>query len=449
MAVELGDAANLFHGNHLLYGGLGWAFDRLWRAAGYAGYALHALTTLNAALSAASCAVLYDTLRRNNVPARLALASAFGCAFSYGFWLWALEAQVYPLGTLGLTLAARELFDGRYHEVPGRAVARRLAAFHALAVLGHVIHILFALPVLYRFLKKDRRPGAAFRTYAGWTAALVAGAYAAALLAWVRPAGLDGLRVWLLGSAALTPDRSFRFHFAEGFGPWTWWTTEAFALWAPPGTYGDGLARGGLWPWVLAALLAALGAHVVRVLRPKHRPELALLGLWLVPSALFFCLWEPGTLAYRNADLPALWLALGLAAARWRASPAWRLGFAGLLALWTAGHNLVFGVRPVSERGRNAGLLLAERVRDALPEDAWFAATAINPIYIPYFARKKPLVFQGRVLDRDLAAPAPRFLLDDMLADPLTLTAFGPRFAFEPYVSGGLRFVRLVPREAR
>jgi hypothetical protein len=375
VAVELSDFKHLVHGNHLAYGVVGWAFWSLWRLLGYRGPALLALQTLDSLLGAGAVAVFYSALRRARVDRAVAVSCAAGLAVSHGFWLWSLEAQVYPLGLFFIAWALREALSDR----PRPAL---LGFFHGAAILGHVGHLMFAPAALYALKKRSPDFKKAFARYVCAGAATVLPAYLLAGLLAVRPRSGADLRLWLLGSAALNHERSFAWHGSLGLvnvKEWATMTLRLFAdlLWAPESFR---------WAAVLLALaalaFAAYGAR--RALKGPRRYEAALCGLWLAAYAALYLSWEPHTMVYRLSDLLPLWLLAALAAP---ASP-WP---AAALACGLGVFNAVFGVGPKTVPQANDDYQEAVWLSQTLPDDATVVVTAQGQVYVPYFAHRRPL----------------------------------------------------------
>lgn len=380
VAVELSDFKHLVHGNHLAYGVVGWAFWSLWRVLGYRGPAMLPLQALDSLLGAGAVAVFFSALRRARVGGPVAVACAAGLAVSHGFWLWSLEAQVYPLGLFFMAWALREALSDR----PRPAL---LGFFHGAAILGHVGHLMFAPAALYALWK--RAPGfkKALARYAGAGAATVLPAYLLAGALAVRPGTAAELRLWLLGSAALNHERAFAWHGSLGLvnlKEWGTMTLRLFSdlLWAPAGFRVLSAAL------ALAALaLAACGA--LRALKAPRRDGdraylAALCGLWLAAYAALYLSWEPHTMVYRLSDLLPLWLlaALALPASPWPAA-----ALACALGLF----NAFFGVGPRTVPQSNDDYQEAEWLSQTLPDDAVVVVTGQGQVYVPYFAHRRPL----------------------------------------------------------
>lgn len=386
IAVDLGDLKHLVHGNHLGYGIAGYGWFSLWRLFGYSGPALYSLQAFSSLLGAAAVGALTRLLLRLGARPGVAAAAALGCAVSEVYWTWSLEAQVYPLGALFLVLAAGEAL----REKPRPVV---LGLLQAGAVLGHVGHMMFTPAALYalRFRPRD------VARYAGAAAAALFLAYGAAALFCVKPHSFEDVRVWLLGSAALTLDKRFFWH-----GGWSWpnvagWLSLSTRLW------GGGACS--------AAAGCGLAAYGFRASTGARRRAATMAALWLAGHALLFISWEPRTPVYRMSDLPALWLliALGVEALPGRAAlktAALACAVAGLGA-W----NLARVALPGGDPKSNEALQRVLRLAPSWPENAWVVAGDQYQVYVPYFAHRRPIdprYYRGdpRVLDARLKALA-------------------------------------------
>ncbi len=370
IAVELGDLRNLAHGNHVAYGLVGLAFDRLWRLLGYAGPAILPLDALSSLLGAATCAVFASTLRRAGCARATTLAGALGLAVSQAFWFWHLEAQVYPLGVFFLALTARE------------ALAERprpwlVGLFNAGAVLGHVGHVMFAPAALY-LLKRGRSWKRDWVEYAATAAAVVIAGYALAVVFCLKPRDTQDLRLWLLGSAALKVDHSVTWY--GGWTPasaWEWAKMSARIFAEPAGTAASKvLGR--------ALALCGIGAAVAGAWLGKERRLVNACLLWIAAYALLFGSWEPFMPVYRIGDLLALWL---LAVLFFKKMPL-------LLAVYVAAlcvYNAATEVLPRSQPANNAAYQEALLVGGRTPENAWIVVTGMGQVYVPYFAHRRSL----------------------------------------------------------
>ena len=382
IAVELGDLRHLTHGNHLAYGVLALAWVRLWRLVGFAGPALLPLQTLDSLLGALGAGLFCRFLmRRLDCAPRIAAAAAAGLALSFAWWLWSLEAQVYMLGAVCLVLAA----DAAWAREPK---PWRTGFFHALAVLGHVGHVMFVFCAAY-LLYRPGRARCLWLRYGAALALTLLAAYAAAALWCVQPRNLEDMRVWLLGSAALPVDRSFTWYT----GP-TFWRNVVSWLLMTPRVFADpsGLA----WPWAAPGwLLCALPLAAAAAGLAGWTREAKACLLWLAGYALLFHSWQPFTMVYRITDLLPLWSLVALCAGTvsWRpwALAGWVLA-AGL-------YNGIFLILPQTDPVRNVEYQEALMIARDTPAQAWVVVRARAQVYVPYFAGRKPLnlrYFEGR-----------------------------------------------------
>jgi hypothetical protein len=409
IAVELGDLRHLTHGNHLAYGLLGVAWTEVWRLLGFKGQALLCLQSLDSVLGGLGagffCRFLMRRLKSSPV---VAVCSSAGLALSYAWWFWSLEAQVYILGAVFLVLAA----DAAWAREP----EPWLAGFYSgAAVLGHVGNAMFLFCALYLLRRTGRTRGLWLRYGAAFAIAVLP-AYAATALWCVHPKSLEDCRVWLLGSAALTLDRSFIWYSAETAAQsMACWIAMTLRIFADP----IGLPQpwSGLG-WLLCGLpLAAAGAGLWLWTRDA---KAAL--LWLAGYALLFHSWQPFTMVYRVTDLMAFWLL----AALWAEARPWRrralAGWALVLGLF----NGLLLILPQTDASRNVEYQEALQLTRDTPEQAWIVASARGQVYIPYFAGRKPLnlrYFEGRpeALARRLqelsAQRSPAFITGTTLRD--------------------------------
>ena len=394
IAVELGDFKHLVHGNHLLYGIVGYAFHRLLFLAGLKLPALWTLQVLDSLLGAAAAGLMASTLLRARFSRFTAAFCSLGMAVSYAYWKWSLEANVYLLGVVFLMLALREAVDDRPNPYA-------LAFWHALAMLAHAANALFvpvALLALWRRRDSGGDPRSDTAKYLLTAAAWVCAVYVAAAVMWVQPETASDVKLWLMGSGALGPGRTWRWQGSETF-------LERVYHWV----LSSGKAVSVL-PWLGAPLWAA--AYIAFFVSRGKGWLFTLAGwVWLYAYSALFMNWQPYNIIYRITDLPALWImaapvAEWLAATPRSSSPRtaeavrsqWRslLG-AYLCALFAV--NLSFVILPDSRPENNAPLQEALWLKAATPENAWIAVENNGQVYVPYFSHRSPLnlhLYRGR-----------------------------------------------------
>ncbi len=364
VAVDLGNPRYLAHGNHLLYGLAGFAFDRAWRLFGYRGPALLVLQTLDSLLGGATVAAVWRLLARARARPLARIAACAGLALSQAFWLWSLEAQVYMLSALFLVLAATQALEPSPR--PGR-----LGFWHAMACLGHVGAVMFWPASAYALWRSRAGRRGALACAGAWTLTLGA-AYAAAGAFFVKPSGFADARVWLLGSAALKVDHSFTWYGGYSWSGLKDWAVMSSRIFSDSGLLG----LGGL-------ALAALGAW-----RSRRGHEVRTVLLWLAGYAVLFTSWQPSIMVYRVVDLPALWIltALGLSAA----GPA-LLGAAAVFVAALGVFNWRAAIAPACDPARNAVYEDSLWIGGVTPDDAWIVSSGLYQVYAPYFAHRRPL----------------------------------------------------------
>lgn len=386
IAVELSDFKHLVHGNHLAYGVVGWCFDRLWRIFGYQGQSVLVLQVLDSILGAAGAAVFASLMRRMGRGERESVLAAAALAVSHAWWFWSLEAQVYMFGALFAALAAREALSDK----PRPSL---VGLWHAGAILGHVGHLM-ALPALIYILTRKKGRREAFPYMCSLFVAVAIPYICAGLFA-VQPSSFHELRLWLLGSAALTTDRSFLWHsipLTQALPAWAGMTLRVFT---------EFVGRQGL-AWAAGVALAVLPLLAAARGAADRSRESVFWLLWLAGYAVLFIAWEPYTIVYRVSDLLALW---ALATLGLRTSPP-RLR-AGALAAWTAAafaFNLAYVVRPAADPANNPDLVEAEWTKLAAPADAWILANGRGAVYIPYFTARRPVNLRYYTDERALHA---------------------------------------------
>ncbi|WNG85910.1 hypothetical protein C6A87_018540 [Mycobacterium sp. ITM-2016-00317] len=149
MNVTKGES--LFLPNHLLFNAINWLHYRLWTAFGYSADATVPMEVLSVAASLATLYLVHRIALRVGAPPLMALAAAGWTAFSYGFWVYSVEADTYLLPLPAVLVAVLVLFDIRPKEwsgIRGPAVPQ-LIALGALSAFAALLHqqYLFLIPI--------------------------------------------------------------------------------------------------------------------------------------------------------------------------------------------------------------------------------------------------------------------------------------------------------------
>lgn len=391
MPIELGQGPQLLSGNYLAYGPLGSAFHALMTLAGSQAPAVVSLQRLDALLGGAGLAVFFLIQRELGVARAAALCWTAALGATLGWWTWSTDAQAYILSALLLQL----VFLALARRLSGRSTpAWAVGLLHALAMMGHIVNGVFALPAAY-VLAVTSAPSRRRRellVYGATLAGAVLAAYAAALL-FVRP---DDAWRWLLGSAGSDQGVNLRDSWSwRNLGLWLDMSSRVLVTRVPPLDSPAPAAWAKPAGWLAAAALAgaaALAASRWRGLPAARRRAAAAAGLWLLAYAAVFTRWEPYTMVYRVTDLPPALLLLSLGCA---SAPA-----GAVLAALLAAANGAGEVLPRTSAGNNPRLSQMELVRAATREGDWVAGEGGgDELYIPHFAQRRPLViarYRGR-----------------------------------------------------
>lgn len=364
-------AAILFHPNHLLYSALGYVlYSALWACRIH----LRALTVLqlfNVSMSAAAGYALYGLAKRVTRSAALALFCwvLFTCGATW--WKFSTDADSYILSVLLIIWAVR-FSTGDPPKIFATAVC------HTLAMLFHELAIFVYAPVIAAILLNPRQP---IRKriwtsilYCAGTGAAVAAAYLACYSQADRTA-YPTLLKWITSYAS---DSSFTHSFGQLVNSYLMSYVKLFA--------GGKLVFLGEYfsaPVVLS-LAICIGALVtsIRLFRTRtlaQRQSTVVLWVWLLTSAFFLAIWDPGSAFHKLFVWPAIVLLIG-SYVRTKAG----LALAIALGAW----NFAAFIYPHAHDSADPVLSLARKVDRELPRDATVYYNQLIPDdwYLEYFA---------------------------------------------------------------
>lgn len=150
--MDVTKGENLFLPNHLLFGAVNWLHYRAWTAFGYSANATVPMELLSVAASLTTVYLVHRIALRVGAPPVMALAAAGWTAFSYGFWVYSVEADTYLLPLPAVLLVVLGLFGIRPTEWGGIAdpMVRRLIALGVLSAAAALLHqqYLFLIPIV-------------------------------------------------------------------------------------------------------------------------------------------------------------------------------------------------------------------------------------------------------------------------------------------------------------
>lgn len=371
--VETESYYYFFHPHHVLYVPLAWRWTQIvtfllpnvgtWTA----------LSALSAVFACAGVAAVYRTMRLVGAASAASLVASAAAAFSFGFWFFASEPEVYVLSSAcGLWAIC---FLAHFAAAGGVRTAGWAGVAAGLAALFHQTGIFLFVPavVVFAFTGRSRRPFAAGTLFTAAFAALVTPVYLAA--AWAA-------------TGTLAPLSFVRWIFlfgGEGYGGFSaaapWQSLVGLARSIVGGqSIIDALrgARAGTareWAGAAsalagAAMFAALAVKAARRLRKMDLPARALVPAAAAGFAVygFFSAWfDPANFEWWTIPLPLLVLVVAIPALR---GPKPALVTAALAVLFIASANIIldFSYRrnPDVDLVRNASRAVASV---AGPED--------------------------------------------------------------------------------
>ncbi len=441
-ALARGATGPLWHPRHLIYLPIGYALGRALAPLNLGAVTvLQLLDTAFAFLSLLLYQVIAFRMTRDRA---VSLATTLALAFSFGFWHFAIEAEVYLGQIFFLLLSFHLLLFFTSGRAPGSWAFRAfcLGLCGAAAMSAHLVSGLFLLPLGVGALLylRPTTDGWADRLGQGIAPALVYSITALAAAAAVYAHGFaenplargQSFFSWVVGSFNQATGFGYRVSFWD-LGPnapreWLSGMKLSFVagrefLLAPSPwlSLSRAVALAGI---VAGAVLYAM--ELKRRFRKDARVQVLLLTA-LLPPAGFAMIWEPANFEIKAPLLPFLWLAAAWAAAgaaeRLKSRRgAWAVPVAcGLVALCLFANNFFGAALPGAKIENNHDLARAMFVRDHTEPDAvvYLAGAGggynLGKIYLVYFAGR-----QTRVVDWILARSAQPFpgpLLQSLVAD--------------------------------
>ncbi|WP_322816837.1 glycosyltransferase family 39 protein [Chloroflexus sp.] len=354
----------LFHPHHLLYGPLGAVIRAIATALGWQGSVEIWLQLVNAVAGAIGVSFLFVICRSVTGSGIAALAATLWVGFSYAYWYYAVEVEVYTLAAVALIGVLWLLF--KMAQQPTMHVSIWLGITQGLAVLGHQTNVLLSVPIFLTIALAVTNRLRRLRLFISYLIPLLMVVGSAYL--WVA-IGVSGMRCW------------------EDI--WLWLTDYAqTGFWggAIDGAKFIGLLKG--WSATLAFFgggvigLASIGLLVAGrggVARLPLPLRAGIVG-WLGVYGLFFLWWEPDNIEFWIACLPPLALLLSAAlTVRW-------IGWVGLLLSLSL---LSLNLPAIIERGA-AERDLQQRIAAALaeisqPGDLIIVPDGVLELYLPHY----------------------------------------------------------------
>ena len=424
MAVELGEMKNLFHGNHLIYGFIGYLFHHLIRIFfGYGGTALLSLQILNCLLGSGGIVLFFILMEKISKNMIYAFLWSLFLAFSYSYWLWSMEAQVYLLGMFFILLLVILLlrYDSsffQYHK-PGKSILFIISLCHGMAVLSHISHIIF-IPVVcvclwqYKSNRKQKLRNIFF--YLIVLAAFCVLSYMLVIVAVLKIFNLRGIYLWFLGNALDVSTNSFNWHGQLSLNN----------LLKIPSSLQDiiwfNLKRVSFIKELFPFQIIKVAVNISKIffysalfylflgfgkIYYKHKFMINLCLSWLICYSLFFSTWEPGTIMYRMPELIPLYLLIYISFSFLPINKKIKFFCLSGYLISLVFSNFCGGIYPYSLKINNVNLDRAYLVKENTSEEDLVIISgrgvfAIGKVYIPYFSRRHTLILD-RFKEKDFS----------------------------------------------
>ncbi|MCX6555322.1 MAG: DUF2723 domain-containing protein [Candidatus Aminicenantes bacterium] len=302
-------------------------------------------------------------------------------AFSYSFWLYAVDAEVHMPGVF-FTLAGLYLLV--FRETRASTLALSALCF-VLAAGFHLTNGLIVGTVFFYLLQK----------HSSWRR------YLQFLLAYLS----FGL-IFYGTYAALSHKPIFRILYNIFFGP-DIYSGYRLTSFHPPGltTFISSLSglqhalltQAGIWTWLISAgFLALLAVACKPAAQPVGRTFKWAMFFWFAPYFLFFSFWDTGNIEYKIHIMVPLLLIAITALGDLKPFIANIIGafLAGAL-LWI---NFSYGIMPLNDINNNINYQVAIGIQKQVPERGQILITgnppgyAFGKIYLPYFAWREVLI---------------------------------------------------------
>jgi hypothetical protein len=320
-------------------------------------------------------------LKKLNLTFIMRLIGVTAVAFSYAFWLYALDAEVHMAGVF---FVAAGLYLLIFRET--RAYSLVWAALClALASGFHLTNILIAGTVFCYFIE-NRAP---WRRYLQFFLAY-----------------LSFMLILYGGYAAISHKPVHRILYNVFFGSdiYSGYQSTSFKSVAVPTVISSLVAlkhalvaKAGIWSsLIVVSFLALLAVACKREAPSAKRTFKRTMLFWFIPFFLFFTFWDTGNIEFKiHALVPLLLIAI-TSLDKLRPFVAHTLGVSLLCGLLVI--NLFSGIMPLTDVSKNTNYQVALAIQKATPARAQILITGnylgygYGKIYIPYFALREVVI---------------------------------------------------------
>jgi hypothetical protein len=412
-ALGTGEFWELFHPRHLLYEPLGYLFYKLAYISGSGLRSIIWLEIMDTIFGVAGLCLFHRLSLRLGMDRIIGAGITLCLAFSFGFWFFAVEPEVYVPGVFFLILGFFSICMFMEKGLRGFIPALVLGVLAAVTMGNHIVNGLFLIPLCFgafRYLC-DREEGQRALRVSGFFPVFVLIAVCFILLALIYyEAGVHsalareiGARNWFLGLA--DPETPFGYRKSYWvFHPHaaSHWLYGILKLFFAEGSHRLSQNPSLVYPLGLAifimVFLLFLYLLSLRSIPIHDRPFHVLIWLWLVPYALFTVVWEPRNFELKVFLLVPFYLLLGFALKEFTGRLRILRLVPAILALLLFLVNYYGAILPGAEEKNNLDLERAYFIRENTGPEAliYLAGVSkgynIGKIYIPYFSGRQTKV---------------------------------------------------------
>ena len=320
-------------------------------------------------------------LKKLNLTLIMRLIGVAAVAFSYTFWLYAVDAEVHMAGVFFMVAGLYLLI---FRETRAYSLVWAALCF-ALATGFHLTNILIAGTVLF-YLLYQRVP---WRRYVQFYLA-----YLSFML----------ILYGVYAAISHKPVQRILYNVFFGSDIYSGYKSTYFKSLALPtvisalASLKDALVnKTGIWPWVLCAgFLAMLGMAFKGTDKSEIKTFKRAMLLWFTPFFLFFTFWDTANIEFKiHALVPLLLIAI-TSLDKLRPLVAHALGASLVIGLLLI--NLFSGIMPLTDVSKNTNYQVALAIQKTTPARAQILITGnflgygYRKIYIPYFALREVLI---------------------------------------------------------
>ena len=441
-STATGDLIRVVHPHHLLYQPLAHLFYRALELLSYEPVTIFALELMSTLFGLFGLILFLSLLKKLGHPPMIRFFFLLVLAFSFGYYLFSLEAEVYIISCFFLTATFLSFITAL--EKKSAPLLLLAGILFGLSVLAHITNFLLLPACLY--LLKKREPKS-YLCFIGPALLLPASAYGIVIMSKGFP-NLSATLSWFLGAAAnQMPGTTINRWSASPINPW-------ISL----KTLGEAVVTSKLYPEKSLPLLSQIVRYLVLLfafllfllplLRIRKKEKIFIASLiWFCSYLVFFSFWDVGALEFFVAILIPFTIILSFGGRELLKSLSFRRGialfslFIGLLFLI----NFTYGIKPRTKAENNLNYQKALFVKEKTkPSDVvvilGYPGIGFNygKIYIPYFAEREVIILDWLVGKGDekalsrfenllrgkLAAGKRVFLLSEVIDDCPARRAF-------------------------